>query len=130
MILFCISKNLTQAESFGETAKLFEAIDETEFKNKLEETINDMSNLFDSSGIDLSGIDINPNDISLNMPNPNDINNHINGLLNGKLGKLASEIAEETASEMDINMNDDANVNTIFEKLFKNPGKLMNMIKK
>ena len=58
LILFCISKNLTQAESFGETAKLFEAIDEAEFKTKLEETINDMSNLFDTSGIDLSGIDL------------------------------------------------------------------------
>ena len=131
LILFCISKNLTAADSFGETAKLFEAINEEEFKNKLEETINDMSNLFDTSGIDLSGIDLSMNDISLNMPNPKEINNHINSLLNGKLGQLASEIAEETANEMDLDMNDEtANVNTIFEKLFKNPGKLMNMIKK
>jgi len=130
LILFCISKNLTAADSFGETAKLFEAIDEEQFKNKLEETINDMSNLFDTSGIDLSGINLNEKDISLNMPNPNEINSHINNLLNGKLGKLASEIAEETANEMDLDINDDANVNTIFEKLFKNPGKLMNMIKK
>tara|TARA_B100000424_G_C22929594_1_gene494538 strand:- start:503 stop:1747 length:1245 start_codon:yes stop_codon:yes gene_type:complete len=135
LILFCISKNLTEAESFGETAKLFEAINEDEFKSKLEETINDMSNLFDVSGIDLSGIDLSGIDLSgidmsSNMPNPNEINDHISSLLNGKLGQLASEIAEETANEMDLNVNENANVNTIFEKLFKNPGKLMGMIKK
>ena len=110
-----------------ETAKLFEAINEDEFKSKLEETINDMSGLFDMSGNDLSG-----NDISMNIPNPEDINDHINGLLKGKLGSLAAEIAEETAQELDIDIEDqeNANVNKVFEKLFKNPGRLLSMVKK
>ena len=127
LILFSISGTLTASDSFGETAKLFEAINEDEFKSKLEETINDMSGLFDMSGNDLSG-----NDISMNMPNPEDINDHINGLLKGKLGSLAAEIAEETAKELDIDIEDqeNANVNKVFEKLFKNPGRLLTMVKK
>tara|TARA_B100001142_G_scaffold54601_1_gene52989 strand:+ start:9343 stop:10563 length:1221 start_codon:yes stop_codon:yes gene_type:complete len=145
LILFCISGSLNTSDSFGDTAKLFEAIDENEFKNKLKDTIDEMTNMFDLSGIDLSGIDLNGIDLSgidlsgidmsgVNfdgkMPNADDINSHINGLLNGKLGKLASEIAEETAKELDIDMNNAKNSSQIFEKMFKNPGKLLGMVKK
>jgi hypothetical protein len=38
------------------------------------------------------------------------------------------ELAEETASELDINANSDSDPKDIFQKLFKNPGKLMNMV--
>ena len=135
LILFCISGSLNTSDSFGDTAKLFEAIDEDEFKTKLKDTINEMTNMFDLSGMDLSGIDLSGIDMSGvnfdgNMPNADDINSHINGLLNGKLGKLASEIAEETAKELDIDMNNAKNSSQIFEKMFKNPGKLLNMVKK
>jgi hypothetical protein len=37
-------------------------------------------------------------------------------------------MAEETASELDINANSDSDPKDIFQKLFKNPGKLMNMV--
>jgi hypothetical protein len=127
LILFSISGTLTGSESFGETASLFEAINEEEFKAKLEETINEMTGIFDTSNNDIS-----TNDISMNMPNPDDINEHINGLLKGKLGSLAAEIAEETAIDLDIDMEDveNSSVNKVFEKLFKNPGRLLNMVKK
>ena len=127
LILFSISGTLTGSDSFGETAKLFEAINEDEFKTKLEETIHGMSGLFDTSNNDVDG-----KDISANIPNPEDINEHINGLLKGKLGSLAAEIAEETANELDIDIEDqdNANVNKVFEKLFKNPGRLLGMVKK
>ena len=55
---------------------------------------------------------------------------HINGLLGGKLGRLAHEIAEETANDLDVNMDDATDVTDVFQKLFKNPGKLMGMVKK
>ena len=140
LILFCISGSLNTSDSFGDTAKLFEAIDEDEFKTKLKDTIDEMTNMFDLSGMDLSGIDLSGIDLSgidmsgVNfdgkMPNADDINSHISGLLNGKLGKLASEIAEETAKELDIDMNNAKNSSQIFEKMFKNPGKLLGMVKK
>ena len=53
------------------------------------------------------------------------------GMLEGKLGKLAKEIAEETASELDIDMTAAAaSGGDVFKKLFKNPTKLLGLIKK
>lgn len=49
LVLFSLSNNIEGIESFGETAKLFEAIDENELKNKLEEVVSSMGNLFDMS---------------------------------------------------------------------------------
>jgi len=50
LILFSIVNNLSDMGSFGDTAKLFEAIDEGELKNKLEEVIGSMSSFFDGTG--------------------------------------------------------------------------------
>ena len=50
LILFSIINNLSDMGSFGDTAKLFEAIDENELKGKLEEVIGSMSSFFDSAG--------------------------------------------------------------------------------
>jgi hypothetical protein len=67
------------------------------------------------------------------MPNPETIQEHISKLLNGKIGSLAKEIAEETAGDLDlgIDMDDPEKIDmgNVFQKLFKNPGKLMNMVK-
>jgi hypothetical protein len=48
LILFSVSKNVNSQESFGDTAKLFEAINEDELKTKLEETMKDMEGWFNS----------------------------------------------------------------------------------
>ena len=63
------------------------------------------------------------------MPDAEDLQNHISGLLDGKLGRLAHEIAAETAEELNVDMEGATNVGEVFQKLFKNPGKLMNMVK-
>ena len=131
LILFTIAGHINDQECFGDTAKLFEAIDEDVLKNKIEESIKDMTEMFDLSGIDFDSSNNDMFDISgFNMPNPEDLNNHINGLMDGKLGKLATEIAEETAKEMSIDLEEETNVNDVMGKLFKNPGKLLNMVKK
>ncbi len=128
LILFCIIQNVNDASHFGNSEKLFEAINEEEFKKKIEESMADIGdffkdndNMFNENG-DLSGNDFN-------MPDSEKIHEHINGLLKGKLGSLASEIAEETASEMDFDISNNADVNDVFSKLFKNPAKLMKMVK-
>lgn len=46
LILFSIVNNLSDMGSFGDTAKLFEAIDNTELKTKLEEVIGEMGEMF------------------------------------------------------------------------------------
>ena len=214
LILFSIITNISDRDSFGDTAKLFEAINEEELKSKLDETIKNMQDFFmgggeagagtgsDASGsntgeagasgenakfgdgIDMKefekfaeqfknfspeamGIDMSkfpgfegfPGFNSNNggeggeggntakgeqkassdskkqseMPNPETIHEHISKLLNGKIGALAKEIAEETAKDFDLGIDmenaENMNMSNVFQKLFKNPGKLMNMVK-
>jgi len=133
IVLFTVSNKLTEADSFGDTAKLFEAIDEDELKNKMEDTMKEMMDMFDLSknNMNFDNIDFSNNNFKdMPMPNPEELNEHINELLNGKLGCLAGEIAKETAEELNIDMNNTKDVKDVFEKLFKNPGKLLNMVKK
>jgi hypothetical protein len=187
LILFSIITNLSDQNSFGDTAKLFEAINEDELKGKLDETFKNMQDLFTGMGMGMGtgtgtgtgtsedeeageqhmkdfekmaeqfknfmpeGIDMSkfPNfnfgdaageaGASANtgkkpeMPNPEAVHEHISKLLNGKIGALAKEIAEETAGELDLGIDLDnpeqLNMGNVFQKLFKNPGKLMNMVK-
>ena len=130
LVLFAVVNTEKDGQSFGETAKLFEAINEDELKKKLEETMEQMANVFDISGTekffenDISNIELE------DLPNPEDLHNHINGMLQGNLGKLAAEITEETMKELDTDISGTNTVGDIFQNLFKNPGKLMNMIKK
>ena len=128
LVLFSVISEVTDGQSFGDSAKLFEAIDEDELKRKLEQTLNDMQNIFDFSGNEEAGIDVSNINLD-NLPDPESINNHINSMLGGKLGALAREIAEETANDMDIEMGDATSVNDVFQKLFQNPGKLLSMVK-
>jgi hypothetical protein len=50
LVLFSIVNNLSDMGSFGDTAKLFEAIDNSELKTKLEEVIGEMGSMFEGSG--------------------------------------------------------------------------------
>lgn len=129
LILFSIVGTLNNKDAFGDTAKLFETINETDFKSKLEETLSHMQGLFDLSGnTDLPenlGSGINMED----MPKAEDIHEHINGMLGGKLGQLAKEIAEETASSLNIDMENVTDMQGVFSNLMKNPTKLMGLAK-
>jgi NADP-dependent 3-hydroxy acid dehydrogenase YdfG len=159
LIMFSIINNVSDAGSFGDTAKLFEAIDEGELKNKLEEVIESMNGMFgagggaggegasgDAGGGEgsaeefmkrfMSGSEGASGDgagaaggASGGMPNPDSIHQHLSGLLNGKIGTLAKEIAEETAKDLDIDMTSESSVKGVFQQLFKNPGKLSGLVK-
>jgi hypothetical protein len=50
-------------------------------------------------------------------------------MMNGKLGNLAREIAEETAGDLDLDMENVTDMKDVFQNLFKNPGKLMGLVK-
>lgn len=132
LILFSVIGSVHNSSDFGDTAKLFEAINEDELKTKLADTLKNMSSMFtDAEGSDSgsNNTEEGSNKEGQNMPNVDELHGHINELMGGKLGKLAMELAEETASELDLNMDSSANPTDIFQKLFKNPGKLMNMVK-
>ena len=132
LILFCITGSVENKEAFGESAKLFETINEEDFKSKLEETLEKMHGLFDNvcntndnddSSTEEPKININ------NLPNAENLHEHITGMLDGKLGQLAKEIAEETASELELDMENVTDMKDVFGKLLKNPTKLMGLVK-
>jgi len=72
LILFTVIGKIDSQDSFGDTAKLFEAINETELKGKLEETMANLNNMMSGEDVvDISGIDME------NMPRPEQLNDHI-----------------------------------------------------
>lgn len=126
LILFSVISNLKSEESFGDTAKLFEAINQDEFKQKIEETINGMGNMFEQT---VNGEDVSGEFPNMHIPKADELHDHINEIMEGKLGSLAKEIAEETASDLNIDVDNVESVNDVFKQLFKNPGKLINLVK-
>jgi hypothetical protein len=130
LILFSVIGCVHNKSELGDTAKLFEAIDEEELKKKLQETLEGMQNLFDTPKTDSSDTpNNNPNINMENMPNAQDIHSHINSMMGGKLGKLAMELAEETAEGLNLDMDNTGDTKEVFQKLFQNPAKMMSMVK-
>ena len=135
LILFSVIGCVHNKSELGDTAKLFEAIDEEELKKKLQETLEGMQNLFDTpktdsnDTTDTNSTNANPNINMENMPNAQDIHSHINSMMGGKLGKLAMELAEETAEGLNLDMDNTGDTKEVFQKLFQNPAKMMSMVK-
>uniref|UniRef100_A0A6C0I6K0 Uncharacterized protein n=1 Tax=viral metagenome TaxID=1070528 RepID=A0A6C0I6K0_9ZZZZ len=138
LVLFSVIGSVHNSTDFGDTAKLFEAINEDELKSKLSETLQNMQTMFDNFSskeeegegeADNTDEPDNTGDKGTGMPNAEDLHKHISSMMDGKLGKLAMELAEETASELDIDINETKDAKDVFQQLFKNPGKLMNMVK-
>lgn len=129
LILFTVVADVNTGESFGDTAKLFEAINTDEFKQKIEASLQEMEAIFKEKKEVEERDDNNESSVPMDLPNAEQLHDHINKMMGGKIGCLAKEIAEETAGELDIDMEDASSVNDVFNKLFKNPTKLMNLVK-
>ena len=109
MITFSVVSNIDNESSFGDTAKLFEAINEDSFKEKLEETLEKLQEAFGNNDEE----NLNNEDI----PNSGDLHEHIQGMLNGKIGQLGN--SRRNAKELDLNMEDAESANEIFSKVIK-----------
>ena len=120
LILFSIINTLDNKDAFGDTAKLFEQIDQDEFNKKLQETMQQMNGLFDMSGNIFE---------ESSVPNPEDIQSHLSDIMGGKIGELAREIAEESARDLNIDMENVTDMKDVFNKLIKNPTKIMGLVK-
>jgi hypothetical protein len=130
LILFSIVGSLDNKDAFGDTAKLFDAINQDDFKSKLEETLSKMQDLFDMSSKGESENEGAPSNLNMeDMPKANDLHEHITGMLDGKLGKLAKEIAEETAESINMDMENVTDMKDVLNNLIKNPAKLMGLVK-
>ena len=138
LIVFSIIGTLENKEAFGDTTKLFDLINQDEFKTKLEDTLSKMQEIFDSSNnanantdADADGENKSAGSNTFNMedmPNAQDIHEHITGMLDGKLGNLAKEIAEETAQNINLDMENTGDMKDVVNNLIKNPSKLMGLV--
>jgi len=130
LLLFSTVSGINDNSMFKDAAKLFEAIDDTELKSKLEDTIKHMEGLFkeNSESENKEEGDGGRFD-SKNLPSADEIHDHVTSMMDGKLGNLAKEIAEETAKDMNLDL-EGGSVDSLFEKLFKNPTKIMSLVKK
>lgn len=123
LILFAVVGSVHDGSAFGDSAKLFEAINEEELKSKIEETLENMQNMFENGSNGENPINME------GVPNAEQLHDHINSMMGGKLGKLALELAEETAQDLNLDMENVSDTKDVFQKLFKNPGKMMGMVK-
>ena len=135
LIVFSIIGTLENKEAFGDTTKLFDLINQDEFKTKLEDTLSKMQEIFDSSNNANTNADADDENKSANntfnmedIPNAQDIHEHITGMLDGKLGNLAKEIAEETAQNINLDMENTGDMKDVVNNLIKNPSKLMGLV--
>ena len=134
LILMTIIGSIDNKNALGDTAKLFEDINEDELKMKMEETLNNIQSLFQEKHEKKEN---NEEDFGEeeeeeeeeNKKRGQQIPDNLKGLLDGKLGKLAIEIAQETANDLNLNESNIRNTGDIFKQMFKNSGKLINMMK-
>jgi hypothetical protein len=140
LILFSIVGSLENKDAFGDSAKLFDSLDQDDFKTKLQETLSKMQGMFDFGATKSGGSEgagegagegtgLGSNINMENMPNADELHDHITGMLDGKLGKLAREIAEETAANFNMDMENSTDMNDVLTKLMQNPTKLMGLVK-
>lgn len=145
LILFMVAGSIKDKSMFGDTANLFEGIEEDKLEDKLKETMGDIQGFFSKMNIDLSNVDLSDNifenmegqpsseeDISgnpFNMPDMENIHNHLKSLFDGKIGRFAKELAEELTDEFSSLGGDNTNSGDLLKQMMKNPKKIMDLVK-
>jgi hypothetical protein len=149
LIMFTLVSSVKNKTGFGESADMFDGIDESVLQDKLKETFEGMSSFFKNMEQDT---EINPDDAAeteqnkqeentefnfdktTGMPNLDEIHGHLKGLFDGKIGSMAKNIAEEISGDFESILGDDfKNVQStqdIFQQMMKNPAKMMGLVKK
>ena len=152
LLMFTLVGSVKNKSGFGETADMFEGIDEADLQDKLKDTFENMSSFFKNMEENLpktegetgepgeTGQEGEPEKPTFNfdkttgMPDLEGIHEHLKGLFDGKIGSMAKNIAEEISGDFESILGDDfkdvQNTKDIFQKIMKNPAKMMGIIKK
>lgn len=142
LILVTVLKTVQNRVNFGDTANIFEGVDENALQDKLRETMEGISSFFknmpdeplnrgtdastDASGNAWGGdanADTNANsggyasadtnaNPSASMPDADELHEHLKGLFDGKIGSLAKELAEEIAKDAETMFGSGAEIRT------------------
>lgn len=143
LLLFNIIGSVDNKSSFGDTASIFDGIDENTLQEKLQETMEGLGDFFkdignkqeensaDGGEKEKREFSFDPKD---SMPNLDDMHEHLKGVFDGKIGKLAKELAEEISDDFTDLVEDTGDTNgttqDVLKKLMKNPKKMMGLVKK
>lgn len=149
LLTFTLVGSVKNKSGFGETADMFDGINEDDLQDKLKETFENMSSFFKNMEENVpkhegetgeTGQDENTENPTFNfdkttgMPNLDEIHGHLKGLFDGKIGSMAKNIAEEISGDFESILGEDfKDVHTtkdIFQKMMSNPAKMMGLIKK
>jgi hypothetical protein len=108
--------------------------EETNTNEQLPSQEDDFEKMFENiPGMDSFKKTFDFKNMSKNMPNPEELNDHLKGLFDGKIGKIAKEMAEEITQDLTGILGEDySDVKTtqdIFKKLIKNPKKMIDLVK-
>ena len=143
LILFLVVGNIKDKSMFGESANIFDGIEEDELGNKLKETMDDLGGFFKNMGLNMDQTQEEEEkstpecDASSGLPNIENLQDHLKSLFDGKIGKLAKDLAEEISTDFssvlgdfgEIDENNPPSTNDILKKLMKNPKKIMDLVK-
>jgi len=155
LILITIVNQVNHKSIFGETANLFEGVDEELLQEKLTETIEGLTDFFKNTPMENDenaegDTDEHQNEDDANgnagasagtgagfsgfpdFGNMGNIHEHLKTLFDGKIGKIAKDIAEDFSEDIMEMFKGDENVKDtkdIFKKLMHNPKKLMDLFK-
>jgi hypothetical protein len=128
LVLMTILKSVQDKTGFGESASLFDGVNEEDLQEKLNETLSGISDFFKNLGQqDGSGGPCPDPDaffdkmaeegnaafqeefkktfdfegMPAGMPKAEDLHEHLKGLFDGKIGSLAKELAEEISKDIE-----------------------------
>ena len=129
LVLFIVVGSIEDKSKFGESANLFDGIDENILQEKLEETMSGISDFFKNMEPDATAETTE----GVELPKVDDIHAHLKGIFDGKIGKLAKEMAEEISGDFVDLVGDVADgentTQDVIKKLMKNPKKMMGLVK-
>ncbi len=129
LVLMSVVNAARDKSVFGDTASMFEGVDEEELQDKLKTTLENITDFFktldpsDAAAADPSsssptgttdrtgsepfaGTDPATGSGGA-MPNPNEFHEHLKGLFDGKIGHLAKELAEEISQDVEHMFDDE-----------------------
>jgi len=151
LILFQVIENVSNKSAFGESANLFQGIDEKELQGKIKETVEGLKSFFQHYDVnredkkkdtkedsDEEKEEKIPNmfeNLFQNMDTDN-LQEHLKKLMGGKIGNLVKELVEEMKdefSEFEKELGDiqgNPSMQEVIKRLMKNPAKMMNLMKK
>jgi hypothetical protein len=149
LLLFTVVGSVKDKSIFGDTANMFDGINEEDLQEKLKDTMEGITNFFENMGVDLDAenkettgdeeqkheFKFDPKD---GMPNIEELHEHLRGLFDGKIGTLAKELAEEISGEFSNILGEDFatdgenaahTTQDVLKKMMKNPKKMMDLVK-